>query len=78
MRFKAYWICEIGIFPPNETISLDGQWEFYPSLFLNPNTVHTLSSDANGSLIQVPAKREMIMLDDKIAPIPMGLTACVF
>ncbi|NEW07352.1 response regulator [Paenibacillus sp. SYP-B3998] len=59
--------------PNDETIPLEGQWEFYPSLFLNPNMRdRPSSSDAGRSFIQAPDRRAMILLNDKSNPYTFG------
>ncbi|WP_240418441.1 ATP-binding protein [Paenibacillus periandrae] len=41
--------------PSEHTISLNGQWEFYPNSLLHPNTIQTHSSTKEKSFIQVPS-----------------------
>ena len=41
-------------FSDQQTITLDGQWEFYPSLFIEPETTETSNMNTQKDWIQVP------------------------
>ncbi|MBW7475483.1 response regulator [Paenibacillus oenotherae] len=48
-------------FSKDRTISLNGQWEFYPHVLLNKNTDIGLSSDRDRELLEVPGSWNDVM-----------------
>lgn len=48
----------------DQTITLDGEWEFYPDQFINPGTMKQQSTHANKRLISVPGNWEEAVSDN--------------
>lgn len=50
-------------FTDHQTITLDGEWEFYPNQFLAPDTLDSESFISKGSLVAVPGSWEKAISD---------------
>ena len=42
-------------FDEDEAIALDGEWEFYPSTFLTPDSIHSQANLVDKTIISVPS-----------------------
>lgn len=59
-------------FNDHQTITLDGEWEFYPNYFISPTLVRTQQKDKN-EFISVPGDwKSLITKNEKIAPYGYG------